>query len=392
MVGLAACNDDNDPITYPPYDASNSVAVIDMNGDGAPDIVFAATHIDGTYPNPGFAGVILQNIAAPGTFQTSLITPVGSNPSTLAVGNLDSASAADVVVANATSANISVLLHDLTITNAQLQTARNTTTGGIPYDVAVGDLNNDGLPDLAVADAGTSNNVIVLFRDPASPGNSLPAVTLAVGNPSTSVAIGDLNGDGRADLAVTNIASGGVGRVTIFFQSLTTAGTFAGRLDLPVGTEPLSVKIRDLNNDGRADIAVANAGSGIGTAGVSVLLQSSATPGTFSPAVTYATARGSNCVAIEDLNNDGFYDLAVANTGGTRTGSISILLQDATHPGSFLTATNYPGLYQPLGLAIGNLNSDFLPDIAIADGPRATVMFNSATTPGTFSAPVAVGQ
>jgi hypothetical protein len=365
-----------------------------MNGDGAPDIVFAATHIDGTYPNPGFAGVILQNIATPGTFQTSLNTAVGYNPSTLAIGNLDGASGPDVVVANATSANISVLLHDLTITNAQLQTARNTTTGGVPYDVAVGDLNNDGLPDVAVADAGTSNSVILLFRNPASPGNFLPAVTLAVGNPATSVAIADLNGDGRADLAVANIASGGAGRVTIFFQSLITAGTFPGRSDLPAGTEPLSIKIRDLNNDARADIAVANEGpgSGIGSAGVTVLLQSSTTPGAFSPAVTYATARGSNCVAIEDLNNDGFYDLAVANTGGTPSGSISILLQDATHPGSFLTATNYPGLYQPLGLAIGNLNSDFLPDIAVADGSRAAVMFNSATTPGTFSLPVAVGR
>jgi hypothetical protein len=49
-------------------------------------------------------------------------------------------------------------------------------------------------------------------------------------------------------------------------------------------------------------------------------------------------------------------------------------------------------MFEPLGLAIGNLNGDSLPDIAVADGSRATVMFNLAATPGTFSAPVAIGQ
>jgi hypothetical protein len=394
LMGIAACDDDEAPV-YPVYDVSNSVAIADMNGDTAADIVFAATHVDGTYPNPGFAGVILQSSTAPGTFQTSLNTVVGANPSTLAIGNLDNASGPDVVIANANSANISVLLHDPVIPNAQLPTANAIAVGGVPYDVAVGDLNGDGLPDMAVADAGTSNTVSVLLRNPASPGNFFPITTLPVGNPSTSVAIGDLNGDNRADLIVANVASGGIGRVTIFFQSAITPGTFSGRSDIAAGTEPLSVKIGDLNNDGRTDIAVANEGpgsTGSGTSGVSVLLQSATTAGAFSPAVTYATARGSVCVAIGDLNNDGLRDLAVANTGGSRTGTVSVLLQDASRPGSFLSATNYPGINQPLGVAIGNLNNDFLADIAVADGSRATVMFNVATTPGTFAAAVSVGR
>ena len=74
-VGVPGCHDDD--YDYHSYDVPNSVAVIDMNGDGVSDIVFAATRIDGTYPNPGFAGVILQNTAAPGTFQTSLDTAAG---------------------------------------------------------------------------------------------------------------------------------------------------------------------------------------------------------------------------------------------------------------------------------------------------------------------------
>jgi hypothetical protein len=392
-AGIAACDDDDD-YDFPCYDTPNSVAVIDMNGDGLQDIVFAATRIDGHYPNPGLAGVVLQNASPVGSFARSVDRAVGFNPSTLAVGNLDGASGPDVVVANANSGTISVLLHDAAIANAQLQSANNINVGGIPYDVAVGDLNNDGLPDIAVADASSRNNALIVRRG-ATPGSFDAAAPIAVGNPTTAVAIGDLNGDGRADLAVASIASGGAGTVSVFFQSTITAGAFSGRFDVAAGTEPLALRIGDLNNDGRPDLVVANEGpgsNGTGTAGVSVMLQSATTAGQFHAPTTYATARGSVAVAVGDLNNDGFVDLAVASTGGSSRGTVSVLLQDTTRPGSFLTAVNYRGVYEPLGIAIGNMNGDLLPDLVIADGDRATVMVNSSATPGAFAEPVLVGR
>jgi FG-GAP-like repeat len=393
ILTITGCDDDDYDFHH--YDVPNSVTIVDMNGDGGNDIVFAATHVDGSYPNAGFAGVILQSAATAGTFQSSLSVATGYNPSTLAFGNLDSASGPDIVVANSNSGDVSVLLHDASTSNAQLQSARSVATGGIPYDVAVGDTNNDGLPDIAVADAGASNNIVLLRRSAVTPGTFLALVTLSVGNPSTAVAIADLNGDGRSDIAVANIAPGGAGRVSVFIQSAVTAGTFASRSDYPAGTEPLALKIGDLNNDGRVDLVVANEGAGSngsGSSGVSVLLQSATTAGIFLAPTTYATARGSVSVAIGDFNLDGFNDLAVANTGGSYSGTVSVLLQDNTRPGIFLSTTNYPGVYEPLGVAVGDLNRDGIPDLAVADGSRATVMFNSATTPGTFASPVRVGR
>jgi len=217
---------------------------------------------------------------------------------------------------------------------------------------------------------------------------------LAVGNLSTAVAIGDVDGDLDNDIVVANQDSGGnSGRVSIFYVTNTALPvTYASRVDIPAGTEPIAVKIADVDGNGLADLIVANEGPGTflaGTSGVTVILQNPL--GTFLPPVTYATARGTVSVAVGDVNNDSRVDLVTANRGGSPTGTVSVLMQSST-PGTFTAAVNYRGVYEPLGVAVGNLNGDSLPDIAVADGNRAAAMFNSATTPGQFAAPVRIGE
>jgi hypothetical protein len=160
----------------------------------------------------------------------------------------------------------------------------------------------------------------------------------------------------------------------------------------PAGAQPQSVKIADVNGDGLPDIIVADLGPGTdgkGSAGVSVLLQDATQPCGFKAPVTYPTPGQSIDVAVADLNNDNKPDLVVANLLPAGTGSVSVLLQ--TNAGAFGSATNYPALGQPLSVAIADLNHDGHPDIAIADGPSAGVLMQSATSPGTFSAVMQVG-
>ncbi|MBC7982213.1 MAG: VCBS repeat-containing protein, partial [Candidatus Obscuribacterales bacterium] len=231
------------------------------------------------------------------------------------------------------------------------------------------------------------------MQNPASPGNFLAPTTIAIGNRSTAVATGDVDGDGTTDIAVANQDSGGnTGRVSVFLNAAGNTGVFT-RVDAVAGTEPIAVKIGDVDGDGLADLIVANEGPGLygmGTSGVSVLLQTVA--GTFLAPVTYATARGTVSVAVGDVNSDSLPDLVTANRGGSSTGTISVLLQDATRPGVFFSAVNYAGICEPLSVALGDLNQDGRIDIAVADGDRATVMFQSTITAGTFAAPVKVGQ
>ena len=387
---LAGCHDDDDPWEdFQPFDAPNSVGIADMNNDGRNDVVVAYTHINGPYPNPGYASVILQT-ASPGTagtFARGMDSAVGANPSTIAVNNIDNLGSPDVAVANAYSGNVSVLLQSAN--TGQFTSLTSLSVGGVPFDVALGTLDNDLLAEVVVANASSSN--ITMFRQDSAGAFATP-MTLAVGNLSTAVAIGNVDNVGNNDIVVANQDPGGnSGRISIFYSDSNTL-TYLPRVDVAAGTEPIAVKIADVDANGLADLIVANEGPGsllAGTSGVTVIRQNPA--GTFLPPVTYATARGTVSVAVGDVNNDGLVDLVTANRGGSPDGTVSVLLQSTT-PGIYLAAVNYTAICEPLGVAIGDLNDDTYPDIAIADGKRAAVMFNSSTGSGVFTAPARIGE
>jgi hypothetical protein len=194
-------------------------------------------------------------------------------------------------------------------------------------------------------------------------------------------------------VAVNFDSNGNNGRVTVFFQNPASHGTFQPAVNFPAGAQPEAVRIADVNGDGLPDLVVANRGpgsDGTGAPGVSVLLQDATHPGSFLAPITYSTPWGAIDVAVADLNGDGKPDLVVASLGPGPTGAVSVLLQNASTPGTFGTATSYAGFGQPLSVAIADLNGDGHPDIAVADGYNATVMLQSTTSPGTFAQAVPV--
>jgi hypothetical protein len=393
MVTTAGCGGGGSDIIT--VDVPNSIAVADVNGDGVPDLLVATTADQGNADNPGFAAVILGNKSSPGTFQRAAVyNTQARDPSSIAVADLTGAGASDLVVANFGSGSASVFMHD-PANAGHYQTAVSVTTGGQPKQVVIGDVNGDGKPDLVLADLSTSGNAILVLQDGNNPGHFLPPVNLSTGNLTAGVAVGDLNGDGKPDIVAANFdGNGNNGRVSVFFQDPANPGNFLARVDFPAGAQPQAVRIADLNGDGLPDLVVANRGpgsDGTGTSGVSVLLQDAAHPGTFLAPVTYATQPGSVDVVVGDLNGDGLPDLVVANLGPLPSGSVSVLLQNAATRGTFQTATSYPGFGQPLSVAIADLNGDGHPDIAVADATTATVMLQNATSPGTFANPVQVG-
>jgi FG-GAP-like repeat/FG-GAP repeat len=381
----------------PTVNVPNSIAIADVNGDGVPDLLVATTADSGGFSNPGFANVILGSKSSPGTFDSGVqYATTGTNPSGVAVTDLTGSGHLDLVVANSGSGSISVYMHGAT--PGLYLPAVNIVTGGQPNQVVAGDLTGSGASrDLALADNSPSGNAIVLIHDAANPGQFLAPIMLPTSNFTPSVAIGSIGNGKVAVVAATYDVNGNNGAVYVFVETATSPVTFAAPVTFPAGAQPQAVRIADVNGDGLPDLVVANYGpgtDGTGMAGVSVLLQNASSPGTFLAPVSYATPDGAVDVVVGDLNGDGRPDLVVASLDPDFTGAVSVLLQSAApaQAGTFAAATVYPGMGQPLSVAIGDLNGDGHPDIAVADGTSATVLLQSASTPGTFANPVQVGN
>ena len=240
-------------------------------------------------------------------------------------------------------------------------------TGTVPTGVAVGDVNGDGKADLAVA-SDTAASVFMNNGD----GTFAAKVDYTTGTGPFAIAIGDLNGDGKADLAVTNSSSASV---SIFINN--GNGTFAARVDYTAGSSPEGIAIGDLNGDGKADLAVTNTLS----SNISVYLNRG--NGTFAARVNYTAESRPFQIAIGDVSGDGMADLAVTNF---LTDNVSVFINIGS--GTFAGRTNYTTGTTPEGLAMGDVSGDGKADLAVANltTSNVSVFINSGT--GTFAAKV----
>jgi len=362
--------------TIPAFSLESGIAIGDLDQDGNPDIALAARYLAGPPPHPGTVYLFLQSEVNPGEFNLSSSYGVGNDPwGDLKIEDVDGDGVNDIVVANSQSNSISILYQDPG-RPGNFFPARNYSGGVHPNSVATGDLNADNIIDVAVANA---NGISVLFQDPVTPGSFLSTTNIVAGFPAGSVAIADLNADGASDIAI----DGDTSDIFVFFQNPFQPGEFFPPVNLPAGSYPSSVAVGDLDEDGYNDIVAANRGSPSdgSNAGVSVLIQNSASPGSFLPTKNYATTNSAQKVVVEDLNGDTHLDLAVSNTT-LPSGTVSVLLQDASSPGTFFPAGSYFAGFQPYFIAAKDLDRDGLADIAVSEGP--SILFQDPNTPGTF--------
>ena len=180
---------------FPAGDGPYSVAVGDLDGDGAPDLVTA---------NAGSHDISVLLGNGDGTFQAQQRFGAGTGPRSVAVGDLDADGAPDLVTANNDSNDVSVLLGN---GDGTFQAQQRFGAGTGPRSVAVGDLDGDGAPDLATANYG-SDDVSVLLGN--GDGTFQAQQHFGAGSDPWSVAVGDLDGDGAPDLATANYGSDGV--------------------------------------------------------------------------------------------------------------------------------------------------------------------------------------
>jgi hypothetical protein len=224
---------------------------------------------------------VLRNTGAAGTvsFADKVDAATGTLPVSVAIGDVDGDGKPDLAVANQSSNTVSVLRNTGVAGTVSFAAKVDFTTGTRPSSVAIGDVDGDGKPDLAVAN-NVSSTVSVLRNTGAAGTVSFAAkVDAATGSGPYSVAIGDVDGDGKPDLAVANQSSNTVS----VLRNTGAAGTVssAAKVDFTTGTRPSSVAIGDVDGDGKPDLATANYSSNT----VSVLRQLTPAPAisSFSP-------------------------------------------------------------------------------------------------------------
>jgi hypothetical protein len=305
------------PISFEVGLQATSIATGDFTGNGILDLAVASAG--------GNVNVFLGN--GDGTFQAPISYPAGPSPGTVAVADFNGDGMLDLVVTHSGTDTVSVLLGN---GNGTFQPRVDYAAGASPRDVAVRDFNGDGVLDLAIADAGSypyyqDAGVSVLLGN-ADGTFGPPHLYASPGNP-ISVAVGDFNGDGIADLTVANVNANAV---SVLLGN--GDGSFQPSQSFVAGA--WNVVVADINGDGQADIA----GTLTDPSKVAVLLGNG--DGSFQDQLDYDTGTRPTCIATGDFNGDGFPDLV---TCSPQQNTVSILINAADWGNN-----NRPPLQPPL--------------------------------------------
>ncbi len=366
-----------------PGGSPQDVLAVDLDGDGRPDLVTAN-------PDSGSFQVFL-NRATPGaglspdSFAAPAAIPAGGGFTSLAAGDLNRDGKPELLANAAVLGTIQILPNESVVGNLSFGDALSipnppVASGGTSSDVAIGDLDRDGLPDLVVANP--EDGLVVCYRN-LSTGAAIvfsEPLRLPAGSRPHCLAIADVDGDGRADLVVANQAPAGL--TLIHNASIPGSLSFGSTPAVAVASGAVArLQVADLDRDGKRDVVGAVPALG----GILIwrnISQVGAFHATTPPPLAAPGFVATDCephgVAVAEIDGDGYPDLVVANFGANNT----TVLGNRSVAGriEFTVTGTFPTSRGPLAVALADLDGDLRSDLVAADylGGRLQIRRNQA--------------
>jgi hypothetical protein len=339
-------------VTFSPpvnYDVGKNpwqVVSADLTGNGIQDLVVAQQN-----GVAGYRGIDILMGNGNGTFQPAVNISTPGFVDSVAVADVNGDGIPDIVTGNWSGGTVSVLLGN---GNGTFQAPVNYTiaASAVVTSIAVADVNGDGKPDIIACNSNGSNSTVNVLLGNGN-GTFQAPVSYASGgyggDGAPGMVVADVNGDGKPDIVMANSSSN---TASVLFNQ--GNGTFGSPTNLAAGSGGFSVAVADLNGDGIPDIVSEN------STGNSVNVMLGTGNGTFAAPQSYSTGAGTDplSIALADMNGDGKPDIITADNG---TNQVSVLLNNGN--GTFAVPQTFAAGTNPRALAVADFNGDGKPDI-----------------------------
>jgi hypothetical protein len=358
-------------INFPPGILPSSINIVDMDGDGKPDMVSTSKNDQflSVYRNKATQGILDIN-----SFDTKKDFTLNYYiyPLSAVVTDIDGDGKPDVVIGSTT--NLAIFRNTSTPGNISFDAEVDFTIIGEPAGLSVADVDGDGKPDIIAAVTTTTNKSdITIFKNSAVSGvinaaSFADKIIIAANTAATNMTVSDMDTDGKPDVILVNTSSNTISLIRN--TSASGSVTFDNKVDFTAGSLPLVVTAGDLDGDGKPDLAVANYNDN----NISVYFNTSKSGGftetSLASQVNFATGANPMLISIMDMDGDGKPDILTANHDDP---SISIFHNVSANgnitPSSFAVKQDVSlllaGAVNLAAMGLGDLDGDSKPDMII---------------------------